>query len=156
MNSSIRFAFAATLAAALPALATVTVSFPSPTYTDIGRSGSKEADDVKNELARYIHALDSKYLKPGDNLWVDVVDVDLAGDRIVAGARDYRVSRGRSDIPTIVVRYRLERDGKVSTGEDTLRELGYQQSTLTVNSQSESLHYEKRLLDGWFRERFAK
>ena len=156
MKTPIRFAFAAAFAAALPALATVTVSFPSPTYTDIGRNGSKEADGVKNELARYIHTLDSKYLKAGDHLWIDVVDVDLAGNRVVTGARDYRVSRGRSDIPSIVLRYRLERDGKVSTGEDTLRELGYQQSTLTVNSATESLHHEKRLLEGWFKERFAR
>ena len=156
MNKPARYALATVLAAALPALATVTVSFPSPTYTDIGRHGSKEADDVKNELARYIHTLDAKYLKAGDNLWVDVVDVDLAGNRIVTGARDYRVARGSSDIPMIRVRYRLEREGKVSTGEDTLKELGYQQSTLQVNSSSETLHYEKRMLEGWFKERFAR
>jgi hypothetical protein len=156
MNNPIRIALATGLLAALPAVATVTVSFPSPTYADIGRHGSKEADDVKNDLARHIHALDAKYLKPGDNLWVEVIEVDLAGDRVVTGMRDYRVTRGKSDIPTIVVRYRLERDGKTTSGEDTLRELGYQQSTLQVNAASESLHYEKRLLDNWFKERFAR
>ena len=156
MNAPTRIALAAVLAAALPAAATVTVSFPSPSYTDIGRHNSKEADEVKNELARHIHTLDAKYLKPGDNLWVEVIDVDLAGDRVVTGARDYRVSRGKSDIPMIVVRYRLERDGKTTNGEDTLKELGYQQSTLQVNSGTEPLHYEKRLLDGWFKERFAR
>jgi len=156
MNKSLRFAVATLAAAGLPALAAVTVSFPSPSYTDIGRHGSREAEDVKNELARYIHALDAKYNKAGDSLWVEVVDVDLAGNRIVTGARDYRVARGASDIPMIVVRYRLERDGKVSTGEDTLKDLGYQQSTLQVNSATESLHYEKRLLEGWFKERFSR
>jgi len=156
MNTRTRIALATGLLAALPALATVTVSFPSPSYTDIGRYGSKEADEVKNDLARHIHALDAKYLKPGDNLWVEVIDVDLAGDRVVTGMRDYRVTRGKSDIPTIVVRYRLERDGKSTSGEDTLKELGYQQSTLQVNAASESLHYEKRLLDNWFKERFAR
>ena len=156
MNTPIRIALATALLAALPALAAVTVSFPSPSYTDIGRNGSKEADDVKNDLARHIHSLDAKYLKPGDNLWVEVVDVDLAGDRIVTGARDYRVTRGKSDIPLIVVRYRLERDGRTTSGEDTLKELGYQQSTLQVNSATEPLHYEKRMLEGWFKERFAR
>jgi len=156
MNKPIRVALAAALLAALPAAATVTVSFPSPSYTDIGRYNSKEADDVKNELARHIHTLDAKYLKPGDNLWVEVIDVDLAGDRVMTGRRDYRVTRGKSDIPMIVVRYRLERDGKATSGEDTLKDLGYQQSTLQVNSATESLHYEKRLLEGWFKERFAR
>ena len=156
MRKLTRVAFTAALAAALPAFAGVTVSFPSPTYTDIGRSGSKEAEDVKNELARHIHTLDAKYLKAGDNLWVEVVDVDLAGNRVVTGKRDYRVARGASDIPMIVVRYRLERDGKASTGEDTLRELAYQQSSLQVTSSSEPLHYEKRLLEGWFKDRFAR
>jgi hypothetical protein len=94
MNTPIRIALAAAVLAALPATATVTVSFPSPVYSDIGWNGSKEAEDVKNELARYIHTLDAKYLKPEDNLWVEVLDVDLAGEVISRGPRDRRVLRG--------------------------------------------------------------
>lgn len=156
MKASIRIALTAAALVALPALATVTVSFPSPTYTDIGTDGSKDADDVKNALARYIHALDSKYLKPEDNLWVEVVDVDLAGELVARGSRDRRVLRGGADFPAIVVRYRLERGGKASSGEDTLKEMAYQQSALQVNAGNESLYYEKRLLERWFRERFAR
>jgi len=156
MNAPIRLCLAAAVLAALPAVATVTVSFPSPSYSDIGRNGSAEADEVKNELARHIQSLDTKYLKGNDNLWVEVIDVDLAGGRIMTGRRDVRVSRGGADVPTIVVRYRLERDGKMTSGEDTLKELNYQQSTLQASSNSDPLHYEKRLLDGWFKERFAR
>ena len=156
MNTPIRIALAAAVLAALPAVAGVTVSFPSLTYTDIGWNGSKEAEDVKNELARYIHALDAKYLKPEDNLWVEVIDVDLAGEVISRGPRDRRIVRGGADFPVIVVRYRLERGGKVSNGEDRLKNMAYQQSTLRVNADNESLHYEKRLLEQWFRERFAQ
>jgi hypothetical protein len=155
MNAPIRIALAAAVLAALPAFATVTVSFPSPIYSDIGWNGSKEAEDVKNELARYIHTLDAKYLKQEDNLWVEVLDVDLAGEVISYGPRDRRIVRGGADFPVIVVRYRLERGGKVSSGEDRLKNLAYQQSTLRVNADNESLHYEKRLLEQWFRERFA-
>jgi hypothetical protein len=156
MNAPIRIALAAAALAALPAVATVTVSFPSAWYTDIGIGGSKEADDIKNELARYIHTLDEKYLKPEDSLWVDVIDVDLAGEPLSRGPRDRRVLRGGADFPVIVVRYRLDRGGKISSGEDRLREMGYFQSSLRINSSNESLYYEKRLLERWFRERFEK
>jgi hypothetical protein len=146
--------FALLLAVAFPAMATVTVSFPSLTYSDLGPPG-KDRDDVKNELATYLHVLDAKYLKASDNLWVEVVDVDLAGDR-VPGRHDVRVARGKSDIPTIVVRYKLERDGKTLAGEDTLSNATYQQSTMTLQASSTPYYYEKRMLEDWFRERFAR
>jgi hypothetical protein len=154
MTRSVRLALAAAVATlALPSLATVTVSFPSPRYSDIGQG--RDADDVKNELARHIQGLDAKYLKAGDNLWVEVIDVDLAGDRVVTAVRDYRVTRGKSDVPSIMLRYRLERDGRTTAGEETLNNLNYQQSTLRTGS-SEPLYYEKVMLEGWFKERFAR
>ena len=141
------------LSAALPALATVTVSFPSQMYTDIGPPG-RESDDVKNELARHLQSLDAKYLASGDNLWIEVIDVDLAGNRTM-GRYDIRVSRGKSDFPTVVVRYKLERGGKTTSGEDTLTDSSYQQS-MTMQGSSSALYHEKRLLEGWFKERFAR
>src|SRR6187401_229209 len=91
------------LAAALPATAAVTVSFPSPTYSDIGRPGF-EADSIKNDLARHIEALGAKYLAPSEDLWLEVVDVDLAGER-THGRYDLRVARGNSDFPRMTLRY---------------------------------------------------
>lgn len=141
------------LAAAFPALATVTVSFPSLTYSDLGPPGH-DRDEVKNELARYIQELDARYLTPADNLWVDVLDVDLAGNRNM-GRHDIRVSRGNSDFPTMVVRYKLERDGKTLAGEDTLSNAFYQNS-MVLKSGSTPYFSEKRMLEDWFKGRFAR
>jgi len=141
------------LFAAFPAFANVTVSFPSPTYTDIGPPGH-ERDDVKNELARHIQALEAKYGSPSDNLWIEVVDVDLAGNRS-GGRHDVRVTRGNSDFPQIVVRYKLDRGGQLKTGEDTLRDVSYSFS-MTKKGSSEPLYYEKQLLENWFKDRFAQ
>jgi hypothetical protein len=136
--------------AAFPALAAVTVSFPSGYYTDIGRPGSVDADNAKRDIARILESLDARYLAPGD-----VIDVDLAGDRIYSGAREFRVAKGKSDFPRFVLRYRLERDGKVSAGEDTVDEVNYLQSMSKLGS-AESMYHEKLLLENWFKARFAR
>ena len=141
--------------AAFPALAAVTVSFPSGYYTDIGRPGSVDADNAKRDIARILESLDARYLAPGDKLAVDVIDVDLAGDRIYSGAREFRVAKGKSDFPRFVLRYRLEREGKVSAGEDTVDEANYLQSMSKLGS-AESMYHEKLLLENWFKARFAR
>jgi hypothetical protein len=143
----------ALILAASPAFATITVSFPSLTYTDLGPPG-RDRDDVKNELARYLHALDARYLKPSDDLWVEVIDVDLAGNRNV-GRNDIRVARGNSDFPTIVVRYKFQHDGKTLAGEDTLTNTMYQQS-MVLKGNSVPYYPEKQMLEGWFKERFVR
>jgi hypothetical protein len=146
--------FAILAVACLPAAAAVTVSFPSPTYTEIGPPGA-ESDAVKNELARHLHTLDQRYLKPGDNLWIDVIDVDLAGERRWIGGREIRVLRGKADWPRITLRYTLERDGRKQSGEETLSDTAYLDAPASGRAGEQSLYHEKRLLERWFRERFA-
>lgn len=150
-----RFAPALALAAlALPAAATVTVSFPSHRYTDIG-STTAESEEVKNELARYFHALDARYLSAQDSLWIEVVDVDLAGNRQSIGGREIRVARGNADFPKITVRYRLERGGRVTSAEETLADSSYLWFPSRHRTE-QTLPHEKRMLEAWFRERFAR
>ena len=146
--------FAALALAGLPAAAAVTVSFPSPSYSDIGTRGA-EANEVKNELARYLHALDARYLSPGDNLWIEIIDVDLAGNRQNIGGREIRVARGQADIPRITVRYRLERGGRVSSGEETVLDSSYLWFPARHRPDG-SLPHEKRMLEAWFREKFTR
>jgi hypothetical protein len=71
------------------------------------------------------------------------------------GRHDVRVTRGNSDFPTIVVRYKLDRGGQTTTGEDTLRNTSYSFS-MTQKGSSEPFYYEKQLLEGWFKDRFAR
>jgi len=141
--------------AAFPAFASISVSFPSSYYTDIGRPGSVDADNAKRDITQILESLDARYLAPGDRLAIDVIDVDLAGDRIYSGAREFRVAKGKSDFPRFVLRYRLERDGKVSAGEDTVDQVNYLQSMSKLGS-SESMYHEKVLLESWFKARFAR
>ena len=156
MNASRRIArcLALLLIAALPAAAAVTVSFPSESYTDIGPPGA-EVEEVKNELARHLHVLDARYLAPGDSLWIEVLDVDLAGRLHHTGRGEIRVASGQADWPRIKVRYRLERNGKTSAGEDTVSDPSY----LWFPSRArphQSMPHEKRMLETWFKEKFAR
>jgi len=146
-------AFAALVA--LPAAAAVTVSFPSPQYTDLGRSRSTE-DGAKNELARFVHALDAKYLKPGEDLWLEFVDVTLAGHTEWIKGQEVRVMRGGADWPKFTLRYRMTRDGKVTQAEESISDMNYQWAAGGAAHRSDPYYYEKQLLEHWFRKRFAR
>ena len=156
MSRSIRVTeyFAFLLVLGFPAVGAVTVAFPSAVYSDIGPPGY-EADEVKNELARYLHALDARYLSPQDNLWIDVLDVDLAGNRQFIHGREIRVERGNADFPRITLRYKLERGGRTTTGEETISDSSYLWFPARIQP-SGSMPHEKRMLEAWFKERFAR
>jgi hypothetical protein len=142
------------LAAPLAALGAVSVSFPSTYYADIGEPGA-EADDVKAELARHLQRLGSRWLAPEETLRVEVLDVDLAGEReLVAAGRDLRIARGRADFPRITLRYSLE-GGRTLRGEDSIADPSYLWFGSRIR-MSEKLYHEKRLLDHWFRDRFGR
>jgi hypothetical protein len=145
--------FAAALAAALPAAAAVTVSFPSPTYSDIGPPGF-EADSVKNELARHLQALGARHLGPNEDLWIEVLDVDLAGER-TGGRYDLRVTRGNADFPRMTLRYKLSSPERSKDGRDDIGDSSYLWFPSRAR-QPERLEFEKRMLDDWFRQRFAR
>jgi len=147
---ALKFA-ALALAAGLPAAAAVTVSFPSPTYSDIGPPGY-EADSVKNDLARHLQALGGKYLEPNEELWIDVIDVNLAGERTY-GRHDVRVSRGNSDFPKMTLRYKLT-GPRNSSGEDSIGDSSYLWFPSRAR-QPERLDSEKRMLEDWFKQRFS-
>jgi hypothetical protein len=154
-TSGMREYLAILLVASLPAAAGVTVSYPSTYYSDIGPPGA-EADDVKAELARHLQALGVRYLGSGDRLKVEILDVDLAGERqlVASLGRELRIARGSADFPRIVVRYALE-GARTLQGEETLSDPSY----LWFSSRSrpsETLYHEKRLLETWFKDRFGR
>ena len=150
----------AATAAATSAQAGVAVSFNQPeTYTDAGLHGpysptSRQA--TLKELQKYFESLATRYLPPGQNLMVDIDDIDLAGEYDPASAGAYN-ARVLNDLtwPRIVLRYTLEKGGVpvVSTAE-TVSEINYLLHADRLRP-GDTLHYEKLMLDKWFKARFA-
>ncbi|WP_377703096.1 DUF3016 domain-containing protein [Pseudoduganella sp. UC29_71] len=97
-----------------------------------------------------------KLLPPGQELKVEVTDLDLAG-RIDYGRRsgnDIRIMRGMADWPRMELRYRLEEGGKVlRSGEAKLSDMNYLDNARVVTA-NEPLRYEKQMLDDWFAKTF--
>ena len=137
---------------ALAAQAGVTVTFVQPDkYTDVGRfSRSTRSDEVMKDLEAHLVKLGER-MPPNQNLAIEVLDIDLAGeDRFHSGAAaDVRVQRGRADWPSIRLRYTLERDGRRETREERVSDMGYQQRVQPVRP-TETLPHEKRMLTDWF------
>ena len=155
--ASIRNFLAVLLVAAFPAAAAVTVSYPSQDYADIGAPGY-DAEDVKEELARHLQLLGARYLSPQDQLRVDILDVDLAGERELASraGREIRVLRGRADFPRITLRYDLQ-GARSLRGEETLADTAYLWNPPRYTARvAETLYYEKRMLEHWFRNRCGR
>lgn len=151
--------FLALLAAALAtaANAAVVVTFKEPEkYQDTGRYRF-EGTQVLAELEKHFQHLGTRYLQPGQNLRIEVLEVDLAGDeRFRAGPnQDVRILRGGADWPRMRLRYVLEGGGKPAlSGEDQLSDMNYLHRPITVRG-NEHLAYEKRMLDEWFRSKFG-
>lgn len=137
---------------ALAAHAAVTVTFVEPDkYTDIGRFHRADREGVLKDLEGHLVKL-GESLPAGQNLAIEILDIDLAGEERFVGtwATDVRIQTGRADWPTIRLRYVLERDGRKESGEQTLADMSYQQRPPPVSS-TETLPHEKRMLTEWFR-----
>jgi len=145
----------ALLLAAASAQAAVVVSFTQPErYSDIGRWG-EDAQPVIAEIERHLQRLGSRYLSPNDTLRIEVLDIDLAGVQWPVGStrQPTRIIRSAADWPKITLRYTLESGGR--TSESREETLTYNEGLASAN-KSETMHHEKRMLDEWFRARFAK
>ncbi|KQQ33685.1 hypothetical protein ASF61_11560 [Duganella sp. Leaf126] len=152
MHRSIRPAIAVLFGlAAGSAMATVTVTYVDPQkMTDVPRF---EADRTAMEadFRSYLEEL-GKQLPAGQDLKVDILDIDLAGDVFPrVPVRDIRVTKGTYDFPRIHLRYRIEQDGKVlRSGERELADRNYQLNG-DIN-RTELYGYEKRMLGEWFKK----
>src|SRR4051812_33858722 len=62
------------------ALAAVKVNFVTPDhYTDVGTPGGRDRARNLDEIANIFETLGERYLPAGQNLTIDVMDIDLAG-----------------------------------------------------------------------------
>jgi hypothetical protein len=131
--------------------AAVTVTYVQPErFTDIPFV-TWEREDTLKALSEHFTKLGNS-LPPGQDLRIEVLDVDLAG-RAIPNARlgrDIRVLRGRADFPRITLRFSLEQNGQVlKSGEAQLSDMSYLDH---VNRyfDGEPLRYEKQMIDDWF------
>jgi hypothetical protein len=144
------------LGAALPLFAagTVEVSFVDPQgFSDAG-STALETERNTRVLAEELHQL-ARRLPDGQQLRVEVLDIDLAGSVRHGSPVDLRVMRGGADWPSLRLRYTLSADGRpLRTGEESIADLDYLRAP-PVNAPGTRLPYEQRLLARWFNERIA-
>lgn len=147
------------MAAALATVAqgAVLVTFTEPEkYVDSGRF-SGDAPRMLRELEQHFQYLGSRYLRPDQTLRIEILDIDLAGEERFRrhANQDVRVLRGGADWPRMHLRYALEGSDKPAlTGEEHLSDMNYLHRPATVRS-NESLAYEKRMLEEWFRAKFG-
>jgi len=144
------------LAARGGAAPVVEVAFMDPDrYTDAAPRGylasARERDATLAELRTHLQALGAKFLKDGDRLALEVLDVDLAGNFEPTGESG-RHERLLFDVtvPRIELRYTLMRDGAQSTGEERITNLSYLRRFSTACRSTAGLCYEKRMVDQWF------
>ncbi|MDC8785935.1 DUF3016 domain-containing protein [Roseateles koreensis] len=151
-----RFLIASMLAlcGAFPVCAAVEVRFVSPEkFSDINFSAGDREQALRG-LQSIIRELGEHHL-PGYDLVIDVNNVDLAGEVRPVG-RNMDMVRVMSNVtsPAIDLSYVLSAGGKVlRSGQANLRDMNYMDGIGRIDS-SESLRYEKKMLDDWFAREF--
>lgn len=156
-----------TLAAALlmsiwlmpsPSLAGVTVRFLDPqSYTDAGSPADGSRDATLAEFRAYLERLGAIFLAPGQDLAIEVLNIDLAGkDEILPRSlSEVRVMRDVTP-PSFRFRYVLSEKGRrIRRGEETLTNLFYQ-ANASARAANRRHAYDKALLDDWFRWNFPR
>ena len=114
MHRHLRPAVAALLCIATSvASAAVTVNYVNPDkMTDVPRFDT-ERKSMEIDFREFFEEL-AKQLPAGQDLKVDILDIDLAGEVFPrVPIRDVRVTKGSYDFPRIHLRYSIEQDGKV-------------------------------------------
>ncbi|MSO72523.1 MAG: DUF3016 domain-containing protein [Rhodospirillaceae bacterium] len=142
--------------------AAVEVTFTNPDkYIDASSRGEgrRKADPaILAKLRQHLEKQGERYLKPGQTLRVEVLDLDLAG-RVEwwhSAAYDIRFMRD-IDSPSMKLRYSLTENGAtLASGEERILDLGYLMGINLGRGSQDSLKYDKAMLTDWFRKRFAK
>ncbi|ELX12329.1 DUF3016 domain-containing protein [Janthinobacterium sp. HH01] len=135
------------------AWADVTVSYVKPDdFADVPRN-AVDRERVLKDFSDYF-ATFNKRLPAGQNLKIEVLDIDMAGRLWPrrSGGEDIRVLNGGADWPRMHLRYTLEQDGKVlRSGDEQLSNMNYMQG-VSRYSDGDTLRYEKQMLDDWFKK----
>lgn len=112
--------------------------------------------EVMKVLSEHLNKLGQRYLKPGEQLSIDIRDIDLAGRFEPWHSQGYDV-RYLRDItwPSIELSYTLSEPGQPSRhAEERVSDKMYL-SRPGRHGNSDRLYAEKAMLSDWFRQRFA-
>jgi len=135
------------------AMAGAQVTFVHPDrFSDLPFAAS-DRERVLKDLQQHFDKL-AATLPAGQQLAVEVTDIDLAGQVRMTRLRgqDIRIMDGRADWPHMTLRYTITQGGQViKTGQDRLSDMDYQHHLIRYSS-SDTLRYEKNMLDQWFHE----
>ncbi len=151
-------AMAATiLFAAGAASAGVTVTYKKPDqFADVPHAQWEREAMLKRLTIHFNKLADG--LPPGQQLEVEVLDIDLAGTIDATrrqGAMDIRVINRGADWPHMQLRYTVTENGKaIKTGEDKLADQNY--AHRPNRYKNDELRYEKQMLDDWFKASVAQ
>lgn len=144
------------LLAAGSAWAGATVTFAKPEQFSDVPFASWERNRVLQDLSKHFDKL-AAALPAGQELHVEVLDVDLAG-RTWPGRwsnPDLRVMNGRADWPHMTMRYTVTQNGQVvRSGEETISDMSYLQRHNRYYG-GDGLRYEKQMIDDWFKHKVA-
>ena len=140
------------------AAADVTVTFVHPEdYSDMPLA-AYDRDAIIKQFSDYFAYL-GKRLPAGQELKIEVLDIDLAGSVKPNFRRhsDLRVLRNRADGPQMRLRYTLESQGQVvQSGDERLTNMSYMDRIGSYASSNDPLRYEKQMIDDWFKKIVAK
>jgi hypothetical protein len=151
---------ATVVAVLLPTVAhaAVRVTFVAPErYRDSDFRSASQRAGILGELKGHIERLGDRYLKRGQTLTIEVLDIDLAGryEPWRPNLSHARIMRDTTP-PMMKLRYTLQQNGRVvRRGSETVTDMNY----LMWNSgrfSSERLTYEKEMLTDWFQARFSR
>ena len=143
------------LTAAHASAGTATVTYgPLDKMTDVPRFAS-DREGMEAHFREHVARL-AEQLPAGQQLKVEFVDIDLAGDQFPRVAiQDVRVLKGRADWPRMELRWSVEQDGNViSSGTSKIADPNYLMSSRRYDN--EMYGYEKEMLDDWFRKEVLK
>jgi len=142
---------AAFLLSCASASAAATVTYINPEkMTDVPRFAS-DRESMEMIFREHLNLLASQ-LPAGQELKVEFIDIDLAGDVFPrVPVRDIRVMKGQADWPRMHLRFSIEQDGKVLRSGD--RELSDPNYLMGSRSYNQDLYgHDKQMLDDWFRK----
>lgn len=117
--------------------------------------GVRPSDRMLDKLRQIFVTLGAKYIPADQRLKIDVTDIDLAGrfESVPNSGDQVRVLRG-NDWPRFNVHYTLEKNGAIEKQADArITDMSYL-SHPTPGRSSQSLSYERRMLDNWFAQTF--
>ena len=135
--------------------ANVVVTYGDPDRFTDARDRNSDPAKVVKDLEQFLKKMGDKYLPANASLRIEILDLDRAGRARMPD--DIRVMNGKADFPCVDLRHTLDLDGKGGQAKrERVCDLDYLTPMGSRGDDGDPLVYEKRMLEAWFKERFAR